>query len=325
MNNSSQHSSPPNRQEPTLTVVVPCYNEEEVLPETANRLGTLLADLIRSGDIDPASHILFVDDGSKDTTWQLIETVALKNKTFKGLKLSRNKGHQYALLAGLHTAEGDAVVSIDADLQDDVNAITQMLLNFKTGDDVVYGVRNKRTSDSFLKRFTAESYYNLLGKMGVDLVHNHADFRLLSRPALEALKCYGEVNLFIRGVIPTLGFQSSIVEYTRDKRFAGSSKYPVTKMISLAINGITSFSPVPLRMISALGFFVSFASLLLIIWALGVRFFDPEAVPGWASSVIPIYFIGGIQLLSLGIVGEYISKIYSEVKKRPRFIIERSI
>ena len=325
MNNSSQHSSPPNRQEPTLTVVVPCYNEEEVLPETANRLGTLLADLIRSGDIDPASHILFVDDGSKDTTWQLIETVALKNKTFKGLKLSRNKGHQYALLAGLHTAEGDAVVSIDADLQDDVNAITQMLLNFKTGDDVVYGVRNKRTSDSFLKRFTAESYYNLLGKMGVDLVHNHADFRLLSRPALEALKCYGEVNLFIRGVIPTLGFQSSIVEYARDKRFAGSSKYPVTKMISLAINGITSFSPVPLRMISALGFFVSFVSLLLIIWALGVRFFDPEAVPGWASSVIPIYFIGGIQLLSLGIVGEYISKIYSEVKQRPRFIIERSV
>ncbi len=325
MNNSSQHSSPPNRQEPTLTVVVPCYNEEEVLPETANRLGTLLADLIRSGDIDQASHILFVDDGSKDMTWQLIETFALKNKTFKGLKLSTNKGHQYALLAGLHTAEGDAVVSIDADLQDDVNAITQMLLNFKTGDDVVYGVRNKRTSDSFLKRFTAESYYNLLGKMGVDLVHNHADFRLLSRPALEALKCYGEVNLFIRGVIPTLGFQSSIVEYTRDKRFAGSSKYPVTKMISLAINGITSFSPVPLRMISALGFFVSFVSLLLIIWALGVRFFDPEAVPGWASSVIPIYFIGGIQLLSLGIVGEYISKIYSEVKKRPRFIIERSI
>lgn len=255
MNNSSQHSSPPNRQEPTLTVVVPCYNEEEVLPEAANRLGTLLADLIRSGDIDQASHILFVDDGSKDMTWQLIETFALKNKTFKGLKLSRNKGHQYALLAGLHTAEGDAVVSIDADLQDDVNAITQMLLNFKTGDDVVYGVRNKRTSDSFLKRFTAESYYNLLGKMGVDLVHNHADFRLLSRPALEALKCYGEVNLFIRGVIPTLGFQSSIVEYTRDKRFAGSSKYPVTKMISLAINGITSFSPVPLRMISALGFF----------------------------------------------------------------------
>jgi len=325
MNNSSQHSSPQNRQEPTLTVVVPCYNEDEVLPEAANRLGTLLADLIRSGDIDQASHILFVDDGSKDMTWQLIETFALKNKTFKGLKLSRNKGHQYALLAGLHTAEGDAVVSIDADLQDDVNAITQMLLNFKTGDDVVYGVRNKRTSDSFLKRFTAESYYNLLGKMGVDLVHNHADFRLLSRPALEALKCYGEVNLFIRGVIPTLGFQSSIVEYTRDKRFAGSSKYPVTKMISLAINGITSFSPVPLRMISALGFFVSFASLLLIIWALGVRFFDPEAVPGWASSVIPIYFIGGIQLLSLGIVGEYISKIYSEVKKRPRFIIERSI
>jgi len=325
MNNSSQHSSPPNRQEPTLTVVVPCYNEEEVLPETANRLGTLLADLIRSGDIDPASHILFVDDGSKDTTWQLIETVALKNKTFKGLKLSRNKGHQYALLAGLHTAEGDAVVSIDADLQDDVNAITQMLLNFKTGDDVVYGVRNKRTSDSFLKRFTAESYYNLLRKMGVDLVHNHADFRLLSRPALEALKCYGEVNLFVRGVIPTLGFQSSIVEYARDKRFAGSSKYPVTKMISLAINGITSFSPVPLRMISALGFFVSFVSLLLIIWALGVRFFDPEAVPGWASSVIPIYFIGGIQLLSLGIVGEYISKIYSEVKQRPRFIIERSV
>lgn len=325
MNNSSQHSTPVNRKEPTLTVLVPCYNEEEVLPETANRLGTLLADLIRSGDIDSASHILFVDDGSKDTTWQLIETFALKTKTFKGLKLSRNKGHQYALLAGLHTAEGDAVVSIDADLQDDVNAITQMLLHFKTGDDVVYGVRNKRTSDSFLKRFTAECYYNLLRKMGVDLVHNHADFRLLSRPALEALKCYGEVNLFVRGVIPTLGFQSSIVEYARDKRFAGSSKYPVTKMISLAINGITSFSPVPLRMISALGFFVSFVSLLLIIWAIGVRFFDPEAVPGWASSVIPIYFIGGIQLLSLGIVGEYISKIYSEVKQRPRFIIERSV
>jgi glycosyltransferase involved in cell wall biosynthesis len=255
----------------------------------------------------------------------LIEEGAQAHPHIRGLKLSRNRGHQHALLAGLHTVLGDAVISIDADLQDDIRVIKDMVEAFREGRDIVYGVRTERTSDSFFKRFTAEKYYTLLHIMGVELVHNHADFRLLSRQALEALKCYDEVNLFLRGVIPTLGFSTSQVEYVREERFAGESKYPLHKMLSLAIQGITSFSPAPLRIIAGLGLFVSCVSLLLIIWAVAVRIYNPAAVPGWASSVIPIYFIGGIQLLSMGVVGEYVAKIYLETKRRPRFFIERSI
>ena len=314
-----------NRECPVISIVVPCYNEEEVLPETISRLLPIIQDLVETKRISERSAIVFVDDGSRDRTWQLIEEGAQTHPHIRGLKLSRNRGHQHALLAGLHTVLGDAVISIDADLQDDIRVIKDMVEAFRAGRDIVYGVRTERTSDSFFKRFTAEKYYTLLHIMGVELVHNHADFRLLSRQALEALKCYDEVNLFLRGVIPTLGFSTSQVEYVREERFAGESKYPLHKMLSLAIQGITSFSPAPLRLIAGLGLFVSFISLLLIIWAVVVRIYNPAAVPGWASSVIPIYFIGGIQLLSMGVVGEYVAKIYLETKRRPRFFIERSI
>jgi glycosyltransferase involved in cell wall biosynthesis len=314
-----------NRECPVISIVVPCYNEEEVLPETISRLLPIIQDLVETKRISERSAIVFVDDGSRDRTWQLIEEGAQAHPHIRGLKLSRNRGHQHALLAGLHTVLGDAVISIDADLQDDIRVIKDMVEAFRAGRDIVYGVRTERTSDSFFKRFTAEKYYTLLHIMGVELVHNHADFRLLSRQALEALKCYDEVNLFLRGVIPTLGFSTSQVEYVREERFAGESKYPLHKMLSLAIQGITSFSPAPLRIIAGLGLFVSCVSLLLIIWAVAVRIYNPAAVPGWASSVIPIYFIGGIQLLSMGVVGEYVAKIYLETKRRPRFFIERSI
>lgn len=313
------------RDAPRLTIVVPCYNEESVLPETIEQLCLLLQRLIDHGNIKADSSAVFVDDGSRDKTWEIIEAQAIRNQLVHGLKLSRNRGHQHALLAGLHEVEGDAVVSIDADLQDDIQVITDMVKEYEAGNDVVYGVRNQRKSDSWFKRFTAEKYYALLALMGVELVHNHADFRLLSRKALEALKAYDEVNLFIRGVVPTLGFPSTTVEYSRSERFAGESKYPLHKMLSLAIHGVTSFSPTPLRLIAGLGMFVSLISLLLMFWALYVRLVNPAAVPGWASSVIPIYFIGGIQLLSLGVVGEYIAKIYMETKRRPRFFIEKSV
>lgn len=312
-----------NRECPKLTIVIPCYNEEAVLPETINRLEQLIESLCAAGTVSSESAVAFVDDGSRDRTWQLIEEQAEKSRLFRGIRLSRNRGHQHALLAGLHVVDGDAVVSIDADLQDDVSVIEKMVDAFRAGDDIVYGVRKERTSDSFFKRATAEGYYKLLALMGVDLVYNHGDFRLLSRTALEALKRYDEVNLFLRGVITTLGFKSSKVEYVREERFAGTSKYPVHKMLSLAIQGITSFSAIPLRLIALLGFVISALSAVMVIWALLTRFFNPEAVPGWASSVIPIYFLGGIQLLSIGVLGEYVSKIYMETKHRPRFIIDK--
>ena len=312
------------RTAPQLTLVVPCFNEEQVLPETIKQLSALLEQLLVKEQIQANSAIVFIDDGSRDNTWTLIEEHAQSNPLVHGIKLSRNRGHQHALLAGLHTVEGDAIVSIDADLQDDIQVIAHMVQAYRSGNDVVYGVRNERTTDSWFKRFTAEKYYDFLAIMGVELIHNHADFRLLSKKALEAFKAYDEVNLFIRGVIPTLGFPSTTVEYRRSERFAGESKYPLHKMISLALQGVTSFSPTPLRLIAGLGFSVSMISLLLMVWALYVRLVNPEAVPGWASSVIPIYFIGGIQLLSLGVVGEYIAKIYVETKRRPRYFIEKT-
>lgn len=310
---------------PTLRIVVPCYNEEAVLPETCKQLGRLLESLWERQKIAEDSSIVFIDDGSKDRTWHLIQEHARRSPHFRGLRLSRNKGHQYALLAGLESVDGDAVISIDADLQDDLGVVEKMIDAYQSGDAIVYGVRKERRTDTFFKRFTAEGYYKLLALMGVDLVHNHADYRLMSRKALDALKQYNEVNLFLRGIIPTLGFRSSQVFYDRKERQMGESKYPLRKMLALAVHGITSFSPVPLRLIAALGVLISIASTLLIFWALGVRFFNPDAVPGWASSVIPIYFIGGVQLISIGVLGEYIAKIYMETKQRPRYFIEERI
>lgn len=308
-----------------LAIVVPCYNEEQVLPETTRRLSELLQRLADSGKVSDSSRIYFVDDGSRDQTWPLIEQLAQANPLIKGIKLSRNRGHQNALLSGLMNAEGDVVISVDADLQDDLDAIVEMLNAHSQGSDVVYGVRSRRDADTFFKRFTAQAYYKLLQIMGVDVVFDHADYRLLSRRAIEALQGYEETNLFLRGIIPTLGFKSSKVYYERHERFAGESKYPVHKMLALAIEGITSFSPMPLRMIAAFGIFVTIISAFLGLWAVAVRLFTDSAVPGWASTAVPIYFLGGLQLLGIGVIGEYLAKVYMEVKRRPRYIIEKII
>lgn len=308
-----------------LAIVVPCYNEEQVLPETTRRLSELLQRLADSGKVSDSSRIYFVDDGSRDQTWPLIEQLAQANPLIKGIKLSRNRGHQNALLSGLMNAEGDVVISVDADLQDDLDAIVEMLNAHSQGSDVVYGVRSRRDTDTFFKRFTAQAYYKLLQIMGVDVVFDHADYRLLSRRAIEALQGYEETNLFLRGIIPTLGFKSSKVYYERHERFAGESKYPVHKMLALAIEGITSFSPMPLRMIAAFGVFVTIISAFLGLWAVAVRLFTDSAVPGWASTAVPIYFLGGLQLLGIGVIGEYLAKVYMEVKRRPRYIIEKII
>jgi len=306
-----------------LSIVIPCYNEEEVLPEATKRLSELLEEMESDGLIAPDSHLCLVDDGSKDRTWELIESAASENRHIRGIKLARNRGHQNALLAGLENAEGDVLISIDADLQDDIRVIRSMMEEYYRGHDIVYGVRKTRDSDTRFKRITAEGYYYLLEKMGVNIVFNHADFRMMSRRAIEALKQYEEVNLFLRGIIPTIGFSSTTVEYSRSARFAGESKYPLGKMLALAVNGITSFSPTPLRMIAGLGLIIFVFSMLISVWALGVRLFTDSAVPGWASSVLPMYILGGIQLLSLGVIGEYVSKIYNETKRRPRYFIDR--
>jgi glycosyltransferase involved in cell wall biosynthesis len=306
-----------------LAIVVPCFNEEAVLPETAQRLTALLDRLSAAGTIEAGSRIYFVDDGSTDRTWSLIESASARDARIGGVKLSRNRGHQNALLAGLATAEGDAVVSIDADLQDDVNAIAQMIDEFRAGADIVFGVRDDRRSDSWFKRWTAALFYRLMGVMGVQVVFNHADFRLMSRRALMALFEYREVNLYLRGIVPLLGYRTATVNYARAERFAGTTKYPLRRMISLAVQGVTSFSAVPLRLITGLGFAVCAGSLALTAWALWVRFFTDDALPGWTSTVVPIYFLGGVQLLCLGIIGEYLAKTYMEVKRRPRYSIER--
>jgi len=308
-----------------VAIVVPCYNEEDVLPETSRRLSELLEILASKGKASTDSTIYFVDDGSRDRTWVLIEELALINPRIRGIKLSHNRGHQNALLAGLMTAKGDVVISVDADLQDDLAAIADMIDAHAHGYDVVYGVRARRDTDTFLKRATAVAYYHLLRLMGVEVIHNHADYRLLARCVIEALRHYEERNLFLRGIIPTLGFNSTSVYYERRERFAGISKYPFRKMLSLALDGITSFTPMPLHMITALGMVVSALSGVLGLWAVAVRLFSDVAVPGWASTVVPIYFLGGVQLLGIGILGEYLSKIYMEVKRRPRYIIEKKI
>ncbi len=305
----------------TLSIVVPCFNEEAVLTETYARLATLREKLVAGGKISPQSMIVFVDDGSHDRTWSLIDAWARAGAPVVGVKLSRNCGHQNALLAGLSAAEGDAAVTIDADLQDDEGAIEQMIDAFHDGSEVVFGMRERRDTDTWFKRTTARGFYRIMSALGVRTVHDHADYRLLSQRAIRFLEQFNEVNLFLRGVVPLVGLRSSVVRYDRRARHAGESKYPFLKMLEFALNGITSFSVAPLRAITAVGVGVALACVLLAGWALAARIAG-EAVPGWASTILPIYFLGGVQLFCLGVLGEYVGKIYTEAKRRPRFFIE---
>ncbi len=309
-----------------LYITIPCYNEEDVLPETSKRLKEKVFSLVDKGLISEKSRILFIDDGSKDKTWQLITELCNQDDIFSGIKLAHNKGHQNALLAGLMTAKeyADIVISMDADLQDDINVVDKFIEEYQNGSDIVYGVRSSRKTDTAFKRSTALAYYRILQKMGVDIVYNHADYRLMSKRALIALEQFKEVNLFLRGIVPIIGYKTSVVEYERSERFAGESKYPLKKMLAFAIDGITSFSVKPIRMITSLGFILFFISLITLIYSIVIKILG-HASSGWASIICSIWMIGGIQLLSLGIIGEYIGKIYNETKARPRFIIEEFI
>lgn len=311
---------------PVLTIVVPCYNEEEVLRETTRQLSGMLSSLIMENLASSNSRILYVDDGSHDKTWQIIEDLTQQKKFVRGLKLSRNFGHQKALLAGLETARShsDCVISIDADLQDDITVIRQFMIKYLEGYEIVYGVRKKRETDSFFKRASAQGFYRIMKKMGVNVVYNHADFRLMSKRALEELSRYKEENLFLRGIVTLIGFKTTEVFYDRKERFAGVSKYPLKKMLSFAFDGITSFSIVPIRFITLIGFLSFFISSLAGIYALTVKFLG-QAQSGWTSIVISIWFIGGLLLMSVGLIGEYIGKIYEETKHRPRFTIETDL
>lgn len=309
-----------------LYIVMPCYNEEEVLCETAKQTKAKLTSLIAEGRVAQDSRILFVDDGSKDKTWSMIEELCKSDELFSGVKLAHNKGHQNALVAGLMTAKEkcDMAISMDADLQDDINAIDKMVEEYDAGSDIVYGVRSSRKKDTFFKRTTAQGFYKVMKSLGVDVVYNHADYRLMSRRALEGLAQYKEVNLFLRGIVPLIGYRYSTVEYERGERFAGESKYPLKKMLSFAFEGITSFSVKPIRIITAVGFFIFIISILALIYSVVVKFFGSTDT-GWTSLICSIWMIGGIQLLSIGIIGEYIGKIYFETKARPKFIIEKEI
>ncbi|WP_373506872.1 glycosyltransferase family 2 protein [Thiocapsa sp.] len=308
-----------------LGIVVPCYNEEQVIRETTRRLRTLLDRLISAGKVCDDSCIYYVDDGSHDDTWLLIETMAHENPRLGGIKLSRNRGHQNALLAGLFTVPGDAVVSIDADLQDDVDTIEVMVDECINGADIVYGVRDDRRKDTYFKRQTAHAFYRVIRLLGIDVIYNHADFRLMTRRTLDALQDYREVNLFLRGIVPLIGFSSVKVYYTRASRAAGESKYPLRRMLSLAWEGITSFSIIPLRIVTALGAVIFALTLLMSFYVIIIRLFTEKALPGWASTVLPIYLLGGVQILAIGILGEYLGKVYREVKARPRYAIEKRI
>ncbi len=307
----------------TLYIVVPCYNEEEVLPETARRLGDKLKALMSTGKISPQSRVLFVNDGSKDHTWEAIARLHRENHLLCGANLSRNRGHQNALLAGLMTAKdkADMVISMDADLQDDVDAVDAMVDKYLAGADIVYGVRSSRKTDTFFKRTTAEAFYRMMDLLGAETVFNHADYRLMSRRALEGLSRFKEVNLFLRGIVPMIGYPTDTVEYERGERFAGESKYPLKKMASFALEGVTSLSTRPLRMITGLGFLVFFVSLIMIIYNV-VRWATGNTVTGWASLACSVWLIGGLILLSLGVIGEYLGKLYLESKGRPRFLIQ---
>lgn len=306
-----------------LYMVVPCYNEEEVLHETARQLKEKYESLIQRKLISPSSRVVFVNDGSKDKTWQIIQELHSNNpEFFSGINLAHNSGHQNAVLGGLMTVKDicDMAITMDADLQDDINTIDAMVEKYYEGNQVVYGVRSARKTDTFFKRFTAESFYKFMKVMGADVVYNHADFRLMSKRVLQELANYKEVNLFLRGLVPLIGFQSTSVFYERHERFAGESKYPLKKMLSFAMNGITSFSVKPLKMITNLGFIMVIISIIAFIWAFVSKIMGKTEL-GWSSTLCSIWLIGGIQILCLGIIGEYIGKIYAEVKQRPRFIV----
>jgi len=306
-----------------LFCVIPCYNEQEVLPTTSSLLRDKLHKLIEQNKISADSRIVFVNDGSADSTWDIIKALHQEDEIFQGINLSKNMGHQNALLAGLMTAKDlcDAAISLDADLQDDINAIDEMIDKFNAGCDVVYGVRSARTTDTFFKRTTAEGFYKLMDYLGAKTVYNHADYRLMSKRALLGLAEFGEVNLFLRGIVPMVGYKSDVVYYERAERFAGESKYPLKKMLSFAIQGITSLSTKPIKMITGLGFFIFIVSIAVLIYSL-VRYFTGNTIQGWTTTVISVWAIGGLIMISLGVIGEYIGKIYLETKNRPRFIIE---
>jgi len=310
-----------------LGIVIPCYNEEETLPETNKRLQILLSKMIESGQIDKESFVCYVDDGSSDKTWECIETFQKNSTLFKGIKLSRNFGHQNALIAGLMQLKNsvDALISMDADLQDDIALIHEFVSKHKEGYEIVYGVREDRKTDTKLKRNTATLFYKFQHFMGIEAVQNHADYRLLSRKALDALAEFKEINLFLRGIVPMLGFRACSVYYTREERFAGETKYPFKKMLLFALDGIASFSVKPLRLITVVGFFLFLLSLLGIAWVIIEKFILGNTVQGWASTMVSIYFIGGIQVMSLGIIGEYIGRSFQESKGRPRYIIDKEI
>lgn len=307
-----------------LYLVIPCYNEEKVLPETSKQLLEKLNYLISNEKISPESRIVFIDDGSKDKTWEMISQLHMKNKIFQGIKLTRNKGHQNALLAGLMTVMNhcDITISLDADLQDDINAIDEMVDKYHEGCDVVYGVRSARKKDTVFKKITAEGFYKLINSMGAEIVYNHADYRLMSRKALEGLQSFEEVNLFLRGVVPMIGYKSDKVYYERKERFAGESKYPLKKMLAFAWEGITSLSTKPIKFISMLGGLIFIISIIMLVYSL-VHHFMGETETGWTSMILSIWSLGGLQLLAIGIIGEYIGKVYLETKKRPKFIVEK--
>lgn len=311
---------------PVLYLIIPCYNEQEILPVTSVEFEKKIVQLVQEERIDGKSRILYVDDGSADRTWSIICELAEKSKYVCGISQSRNRGHQSSLLAGLMEAMDhcDVTISMDCDGQDDIHAIDEMITEFQNGSEVVYGVRSKRKTDTFFKRFTAEGFYKLLKWMGADVVFNHADYRLLSSRVLKELAEFKEVNLFLRGMIPLIGFKSSIVYYERRERIAGESHYPLKKMLSLAFDGITSLSIKPIHMITGMGFCVAFLSFIGVVWSVMMRFIG-NAVSGWASMTCIICFIGGIQLICMGIIGEYIGKIYMETKSRPRYIISRRV
>lgn len=312
---------------PILAVVVPCYNEELVINEAVKKINSVINMLVIENVISIKSFIVFVDDGSRDNTWNLIESFGFHFENIRGLKLSRNQGHQNALIAGMEFAKDrcDCLISIDADLQQDEGLIPAFITEYMNGSEVVIGVRNDRASDSLFKKLTATVFYKLMISMGVNIIKNHADFRLLSNKANSALLEHKEVNLFLRGLIPLIGFRTGYVYFDVKYRLAGKSKYTLFKMLSLAIDGVTSFSVTPLRLVSFMGVIIFSASILMSIYIISYSFFTDKAIPGWASTVIPIYFMGGVQLLSIGVLGEYIGKIYSETKKRPRYFIDKEI
>lgn len=310
----------------TLYLVVPCYNEEAVLQETAKRLLEKIKFMIEDGLINENSKIMFVNDGSKDKTWDIINSLHNQNEIFSGVNLSRNRGHQNALLAGLMTAKeyADMTISLDADLQDDINVIDKFVEEYYKGSDVVYGVRSSRATDTFFKRTTALGFYKFMNILGADVMYNHADYRLMSKRALDGLSQFKEVNLFLRGLVPLIGYKYSVVEYERHERFAGESKYPLKKMVAFALDGITSLSIKPIRIITGLGFFIFIMSFIALIYSVAVKLLGKASL-GWASIVVSIWMIGGIQLLCLGVIGEYVGKIYNETKQRPRFIIDETL